>query len=467
MASLNNSPTKTNSKQSKSTSFSLLEHTQRTQMEALESRTARRIETLLGGPPEFNGREKSGDNESISSKVERGSPLLDAMRQGHRSSPPGYEEATAVARNTGETPLLQSSIGKRNITQRRSRGRSSRDDGTIAPDPTLVARRPRSRSKDRRYSVESTVVASNPGNFVAFRMNEAPESLTARQGPDVWSDSELVRGSYSQSPVTPARVHGTILTDSRPDLHSVNRGVGEHERPQTRTSDREPKIEHDPILSPVLQDDQSDDSHTSFYDDREAKNGGSDDLLGNGGVSNGGNSCNMKKEEMHGGVFLKKYIPEQDSYPALHDHLFDLCDHRQSIAAAMNLALEDDDVIRYDQYRDLFDQANQKMHVVLQEGLRVATEEHWDSKAPPRFESSSARTEPIFSVASSRRHAQPPTVFSNPGSFSVNEIRWRQVDSLPFVESAPKRHLKQSYKETDHSFDLLFISRGCGFSICK
>ena len=164
MASQNNSPT--SSKQSKSTSSPLLEHTRRTQIEALEVRTARRIGELLRSPPEFNGREKSGDNESMPCKVERGSPLLDSMRQGHRSSPPGYEEATAVARNAGGTPLLQSSIGKRNITQRRSRGRSSRDDGTLAPDPTLVARRPRSRSKDRRYSMESTVAASTGGNGV-------------------------------------------------------------------------------------------------------------------------------------------------------------------------------------------------------------------------------------------------------------------------------------------------------------
>ena len=194
----------------------------------MESRTARRIETLLEGPPESNGREKSGDNATMSSKVERGSPLLDAVRQGHRS-PPGYVEATAMARNTELTFLSQNSIGKRNITQRRSRGRSSRDDGTRAPDPALLARRPRSRSKDRRYSVESTVIASNPDNFVAFRMNEAPVSLTAKQGPDAWSESELVRGSYSRSSAPPARVHGTILHDSRTDVHSVNRGVGHHE----------------------------------------------------------------------------------------------------------------------------------------------------------------------------------------------------------------------------------------------
>ncbi len=83
----------------------------------------------------------------------------------------------------------------------------------------------------------------------------------------------------------------------------MNRGVGDHERPQTRTNDREPKIRHDPILSTVLQDDQSDDSYVSFYDDREANNDGSDDSLGNGGGSNGGNSYNMKNEEMRGRFF--------------------------------------------------------------------------------------------------------------------------------------------------------------------
>ncbi len=43
---------------------------------------------------------------------------------------------------------------RRNITQRRSKGRA-KDDGETAPRASLLARRPRSRCKDRRYSVET------------------------------------------------------------------------------------------------------------------------------------------------------------------------------------------------------------------------------------------------------------------------------------------------------------------------
>ena len=461
-----NSPVHTSSRQLKSTSSSLLEHTRRTQVEALESRTARRIETLLGGPPVAHRREKSsGGNESMSSKAGRGSPLVDAVKQTNQLPLSGSEEEAVPFRNTGGTPLLQSSVGKRNITQRRSRGRSSRDDGTTAPDPMIVARRPRSRSKDRRYSLESTVMASNPGNLVASN------SFTAGQEPDVWPDFDLFRGAYSRSPVSPARVHGTIptdspvssakvhgtiLTNSHPDIHSVNRGVRDHERSQARMSERESQIGHDPILSPVFQDSLSDDSS------------GSDD------GPKVGDADTLRQEEIHGGVFLKKYIPEQDSYPALHDHLSSLWDHRQTLAAAMNLALEDDDVGHYSIYRDLFDQANQEMHEVLQEGLRNVAKEHCGIRALPKSGSSSARTEPISSVASSRRlpnfPAQPPAIFSSSDSSSSDDIRWRGVDSLPkrwrgvdslpFVESMPKHPLKKSYKETDHNFEIFFSYQG-------
>jgi hypothetical protein len=107
-------------------------------VQAQESRTAKRIEELLGSPPAVSRHENlSGDNGSTSPKVERRSPMLDAVRHALLPLPPDYEEATG--RSTSRTPMLQSSVGKRNITQRRSKGRSSRDDGTTAPDPSIVA----------------------------------------------------------------------------------------------------------------------------------------------------------------------------------------------------------------------------------------------------------------------------------------------------------------------------------------
>jgi hypothetical protein len=53
----------------------------------------------------------------------------------------------------GMSSVVPASVVRRNVTQRRSRGRE-KDDGMTAPDPSILSRRPRSRSKDRRYSIE-------------------------------------------------------------------------------------------------------------------------------------------------------------------------------------------------------------------------------------------------------------------------------------------------------------------------
>jgi hypothetical protein len=168
-------------------------------------------------------------------------------------------------------------------------------------------------------------------------------------------------------------------------------------------------------------------------------------------------------------------------------------DHRQTIASAMNLALGDDDVNHYCIYRDLFDQANNEMHAVLQEGLPIAAEKDWDIRATPKFGGNSSPTEPISSAASNRQFsslpeqsptvlsshdstgpisneesnrrvsglpAQPQSVFTRPAPSNLEDVRWRAVNSLPFVESAPRRHLRQSFKETDHSFEIFVSYQG-------
>jgi hypothetical protein len=58
----------------------------------------------------------------------------------------------AVGSSSGGT--MPGTAVRKNITQRRLRGRA-KDDGETAPRASLLARRPRSRSKDRRYSIES------------------------------------------------------------------------------------------------------------------------------------------------------------------------------------------------------------------------------------------------------------------------------------------------------------------------
>jgi hypothetical protein len=49
---------------------------------------------------------------------------------------------------------LSSTAARKTITQRRSRDRGM-NGGYLVPNPNLLSRRPRSRSKDRRYSIES------------------------------------------------------------------------------------------------------------------------------------------------------------------------------------------------------------------------------------------------------------------------------------------------------------------------
>jgi hypothetical protein len=153
----------------------LLDSVRRTQTDAQENRTAQRIDELLGGRPVVDRQWQTSPETSMrfapaSPKLTEGSPLLDAVRQTHlealgfrttrrveelrvAGSPnlslPQYDEAI---RSSTVSPYANSALNanlsmKKNITQRRSRGRLS-DDGSKAPKSSLLSRRPRSRSKD-------------------------------------------------------------------------------------------------------------------------------------------------------------------------------------------------------------------------------------------------------------------------------------------------------------------------------
>ncbi len=133
----------------------------------------------------------------------------------------------------------------------------------------------------------------------------------------------------------------------------MNRGVKRSEQLQTRPGEEEAQIGNPKlgsILSPVQQDYSNDDLRIPVYDDRGVDADESDDSREDDDGFLIECAYNMKQEELHGGVFLKKYIPAKDSFLALHDHLSALWDHRQTIASAMNLALEDDDVSHYGIY---------------------------------------------------------------------------------------------------------------------
>ena len=218
MASPNSAAQQSSQKQ-KSPLSPLLEHTRRIHVEAMESRTTRRIGELMGGQPAVFRREQLMEGTE-STPLEEGhrsdemrhdrafvaqllrsdevrpdraraaQPSLvhrmDSVRQ--QPSPSSHKEAVGQMPipHPGSFPTLQS--GRHNITQRRSRGRSG-DDADSIVDPTIAARRPRSRSKDRRYSVKSN-------GAVSWRDSDAAlESLNREQTPAMrpQTPSELFR----------------------------------------------------------------------------------------------------------------------------------------------------------------------------------------------------------------------------------------------------------------------------------
>ena len=210
----------------------LLDHVRSTQAQALEQRTALRIRSLLDGEFGSERRAKSASPDKgmtinlsgINLRMHQpqtGSPMMDVARRSQveakqtekrvgdvKGSAQTYHSSVMELQGSssfelqgsspfvpGRTAMVSGSILRRNITQRRSRGRS-RDDGDEAPDPSLLARRPRSRSKDRRYSMESTGAAMSRSvlDFRAGNDTDAP-FVTAISAPVHSFGEDRSRGS--------------------------------------------------------------------------------------------------------------------------------------------------------------------------------------------------------------------------------------------------------------------------------
>ncbi len=87
------------------------------------------------------------------------------------------------------SPCVPESAVRKNITQRRSRGRT-KDEGNLVPDVSMVSRRPRSRSKDRRYSIESVGIWSPPEQSFTEWQDWRPATAVVEPRTHVASTSE-------------------------------------------------------------------------------------------------------------------------------------------------------------------------------------------------------------------------------------------------------------------------------------
>jgi hypothetical protein len=276
-----------------------LDYVRRTQVEAQEKRVTDRVRELMAGRTFTPDGARAQLNEEGSSSV--------------RS--PG-----------GRQSVVPPTAVKRNITQRRSRGKL-KDEGDAVPSASLLSRRPRSRSKDRRYSVESTGMEAtcerqdwrsasakfkppqaNNGTYRVFPFSTTEKALFERgllngsspenQGKSIeFDDRENITGSGKNSPHLAYRVPSST-------------NVGE--------------VQNSPVVPSLVRRDT-------------------------------------------GAPFLRESIPALESNPVLHQALTKLWYERQEAARGLGDALARDDAEGFMTLQSEVSGINTRMHAVLQE----------------------------------------------------------------------------------------------------
>ena len=426
---------------------SLLE-TRRAQVEAMEDRTAKRISELLEQSPEKNRLQKERVSSSASRKS-AGSPILEYVRRTQteamnnrtaqrireinagsarmrvddefsplkfnddddvatatidnrvQSSPPtsSYQDAIGASSTirTDEFSRAPESAMRRNITQRRSRTKT-KDEGLLAPDISMVSRRPRSRSKDRRYSVESTGIRSPElqDSRPAMAMVKPKDSALSTRIPDL-SHSE----SYHH-------------------YDDTSQGVKEHESLQRSMSKESSPSDH-------------------FHHATQ--------FLGE----------SMDSEDDMNTVFMKHSIPDGDDHPTLRDQLLLLWEQRQAMAVAMNVALFEDDIDEFADHQEMFYRINRDMHLALQHGLRVdrSPEQGTSRTQTSSSFSSDPRSQPDGDHGSVPDHHSSQA--KSPRWRNVDSLPLVE----PISKNGWKRPvLKKSYKEDQHVFEIFFSYQG-------
>lgn len=427
----------------------VLDYARQTQIEAMESRTAKRIAELI----EFD-QAASASLRVLSDDVgsmKKRSPLAEyedrRTRQMDQSS---SSNAVSSSPAFGSSREFTSSMLKRNITQRRSKGRSS-DDGSTAPNPSVLSRRSRSRSKDRRYSL-----AANESLMEEFDLRIAasktlgdhsrdlptPESTHAISHPKPFLNQNLMaQGAKSQEDLLERAKNKLDRTSNASQLEGM---------PRNDAVVFSAKRMH-PSFVPAHVDNWGKDSVSS--------SDSNDDEDGELGAFLSKHMLPSKDS-----IFLKKDIPLMESDPDLHIRLTQLWDYRRNVSTAMNLALDDDDTSHYVTYQGLFTQTNKEMHTVLRKGLK----DYYGSSSKSTV-AKIPHDEVNETVPSEEAQVSQGGLgsFSNPRTPTLsttypagNHPRWRDVDSLPMMDFPSRKQLKKSYKDTDYGFEIYLSYQG-------
>jgi hypothetical protein len=173
-----------------------LDYVRRTQTEAQETRVTARVRELMAGRT--------------------------LTPNGARAQPNG-EGSSSVESPEGQHAVVPPTAVRRNITQRRSKGRA-KDEGETAPMASLLSRRPRGRSKDRRYSLES--IGKEATGIGAACESQDWRSTSARFKPPQANDGTYHVFPYSTTATDTSR--GSLMRQGLSIFSSLpeNQGVG-------------------------------------------------------------------------------------------------------------------------------------------------------------------------------------------------------------------------------------------------
>ena len=399
----------------------LLDYVKRTQMEALAHRTAARVEEIgvdasqRGGGSNSPFRFDGGDRENVFGEGREYGDL----------SPPPYQRAVgmpfepridelsrAVGGTNGgyenESLRVPESAVRRNITQRRSRGRT-KDEGILVPDASVVSRRPRSRSKDRRYSLESVGVWSPP-----------------EQSTTEWQDWRPATA------VVKPKSHDTLTS-----VHDLSQSATHHHQGEARQDMKE----HEHV------------QRSSQKKSMNGKNVWEEEHIAE----------LVKGEQIITEVFSKQLIPDEEENPQLRACLLLLWDQRQATAVAMNASLFDDDMAEYAFHQGAFNSINYEMHTALVDSQQT---KHDVSSQPVSGTDVTQTSSSVHTPSSPPDRGTIPRSAQDEDSFGRGQsqskaLKWRNVDSLPSTgHSVIKKGLKMSYKEDTHVFDIFLSYQG-------
>ena len=268
-----------------------LDYVRRTQTEAQEARVTARMRELMMGRTLTPDGARAKPNGGSSSSVE-------SPEGQHMMVPP-----TAV---------------RRNVTQRRSKGRAT-DVGDTAPMESLLTRRPRSRSKDRRYSLES--IGRESPRIGAACESQDWRSASARFGPPRAKD-----GVYDVRPNSENK-GVRIEFDDRENITGTGMNLP-HLAYRVPSSTNVREVQNSPAVPSLVRRDTT-------------------------------------------APFLKEYIPALEIHPVLHQALTQLWYERQEAVRGLGDALAQDDAERFNALQSEVSLINTRMHTTVQEAEDV------------------------------------------------------------------------------------------------